>query len=89
MDPLAAILALVVVLAAAWERRQLLAALAAEREQWREERSELLERIQRPQVPPIQRATSTEPREAKDPPADLSAYRRVGVAMPIADGTER
>lgn len=86
MDPVAAVLALAVVLIAAWERRNLLAAVAAERDRWQDERRELLTRIQRPELVPVTRGatvTSQPPEEGR--PQDTAAYRQVGVVQAISD----
>lgn len=85
MDPVAAVLALLVVAIAAWERRQHHQALAAERAQWQEERRELISRIQRPDFIPLPK---TRPRPEGEPaqerPADAAAYRQVGVVQAIS-----
>lgn len=85
MDPLAAVLALAVVVLAAWERRNLLSVIAIERDRWQEERRELLTRIQRPELVPVTRTTTTVAPEEEGRSQDNAAYRQVGVVQAISD----
>lgn len=54
------------------------------------ERAQLLERIQRPEIPPHRprAAAAHQPTEAP-PRTDLAAYQRVGTAQPLRDPAER
>lgn len=79
MDPLAALLALIVILASAWERRNLLRAFQTERDTWRSERHVLLERIQRPTIPPP---------DASAPPRQITDEERQRIAEQVKQRAE-
>lgn len=88
MDPIAALLILIVIAAAAWERRTVHAALEREREQWRTERGELISRIQRPDFIPHPTMTPRAPSEPVERPEEVAAYRKVGVVSPLREADE-
>lgn len=94
VDPLAAILVLAILALAAWQRRTDTRAFQAERDTWHIERQVLLERIQRPDIPPRlhvpPRHTSDEDKQrAAEALARQAALASVGTARPLrsADGT--
>lgn len=79
------LLVVVIVALAAFDRARVDTDRAAEREQWAIERSELLTRIQRPELLRLRpRSTDTEP-AVFEPPADLVEYRKVGAVMPLKE----
>lgn len=88
MDPVAALIVVLVIAVAGSERRTVHAALEREREQWRAERSELISRIQRPDFIPRPPTALRAPSEPVERPEEVAAYRKVGVVSPLREVDE-